>query len=227
MREIDNDTARQARDRRRREDLLAALRLETRLRTANPPPPARAEQERQRRYSRIAEILRKADAGSPDASYVDAQTAQLLRQELARLERGEPSAASEGDETATPLLAVERFNTILYCRHWEATVRFYRDDLALPVVADNDWYVEFQTTIGSSLSIADAARTTIDHVGGQGITLSWMVADLATARQRLVEAGLGPSEIRTVWNAAAFYVFDPEGHRIEVWSQDHPDMAIS
>jgi hypothetical protein len=77
----------------------------------------------------------------------------------------------------------------------------------------------------STLSIADSARTPIDHVGGQGITLSWEVADLGLARQRLVDRGLEPSEIRVVWNAAAFYVTDPEGHRIEIWSEHHPDIT--
>lgn len=222
---MDKEDARRARDRRKREDLLAGLRLETRLRRANPPPIARAEQERRRRYDRIAEILRKADEGSPDASYVDADTAALLREELGKLERGEIDTVPSNGDGPAPMLAVKRFNTILYCRHWLPTVRFYRDDLGLPVIADNDWYVEFGTTTMSTLSIADSARTPIDHVGGQGITLSWEVADLGVARKRLVDRGLEPSEIRVVWNAAAFYVIDPEGHRIEVWSEHHPDIA--
>jgi catechol 2,3-dioxygenase-like lactoylglutathione lyase family enzyme len=215
--------AKDARDRRKREDLLAGLRLETRLRRSNPPPAARAEEERRDRYDRIAEILRKADEGSPDAGYVDDGTAALLREELARLERA-GTTPSPGDDPAPPALTVERFNTILYCRRWIETVRFYRDEIGLPVIADNDWYVEFHTAGESSLSIADSARTPIDDVGGQGITLSWKVNDLAAARSRLVDRALEPSEIRTVWDAIAFYLFDPEGHRIEVWS-DAADAA--
>lgn len=221
---MDEEAAHRARELRRREDLLAALRLETRLQQANPPPPARAEEERQMRYDRIARILHEVDAGDPDVAYVDDVTAGLLRAELVRLERAGAPPPEDGDRVA-PLFAVERSNTILYCEHWAPTVRFYRDDLGLRVVAENDWYVEFRITSVSSLSIADASRTTIDHVGGQGVTISWRVADIAVTRNRLLDRSLAPSEIHIVWNAAAFYILDPEGHRIEIWSEDLPEAS--
>ena len=225
---MDEEAARRAKEQRKREGLLAGLRLETRLSRANPSTPVRAEGERKRRYDRIVEILHKVEDGSPETSYVDAETTELLRGELARLGRAGPGGAPpDGDGLATPLVAVEQFNTVLYCRHWLPTVRFYRDDLGLPVVDENDWFVEFRVTGGSSLSIADSARAPVDHVAGQGITLSWRVTDLAAARERLVERALQPSEIRTVRNAAVFYVADPEGHRIEAWSQVHPNDATS
>jgi anti-sigma factor RsiW len=50
---------------------------------------------------------------------------------------------------------------------------------------------------------------------------------LATARERLVERALQPPEIRALRNAAPCYIADPEGHRIEVWSEAHPDVATS
>lgn len=232
--EMDDEAARrtqeqrEAKEQRKREDLLAALRLETRLGRANPPTAAHAEEERKRRYDRIVEILHKAEEGSPEASYIDAETTELLRAELVRLGRAGPDAAPLHDGGAmTPLVSVERFNTILYCRHWLPTVLFYRDDLGLPVADESDWFVEFRVTAGSSLSIADSARATVDHVAGQGITLSWRVTDIAAARERFVERSLQPSEIRTVRNTAAFYVADPEGHRIELWSAAHPDVATS
>lgn len=209
------DDTRNARDERRRADLLAGLRLETRLQQLNPPSPARAEQERQRRHDRIARILRDVDAGVPDASYIDAETAMMLRAELVRLERAStPSHVGP----VTPLIAVGRSNTILYCRHWQPTVRFYRDDLGLTVLAENEWYVEFRITTASSLSLADSANATIDDVDGQGITLSWRVTDLTATRNRLIDHDLAPSEIRNVGDAVAFYLIDPEGHRVEVWS---------
>jgi catechol 2,3-dioxygenase-like lactoylglutathione lyase family enzyme len=218
-----DEAARRRREQRDREDLLAGLRLETRLSRGNPPPPARAEKERQLRHNRIAEILRRVGDGSPDVAYVDAATAELLRRELIRLEQAAPSAAFHDDDVTTPLLAIERTNTILYCRDWLPTVRFYRDGLGLPVLVEDDWYVEFRITRESSLSVTDAARITIDHVGGQGIVLSWRVPDLAEARKQLADRSLQPSEIRSIINAAAFYVTDPEGRRIEMWSEDHPD----
>lgn len=98
-------------------------------------------------------------------------------------------------------------------------MRFYRDDLSLPVEHESDWFVEFLVAGTSYLSVADSARASIDDVNGQGITLSWQVADLVATRTRLRERGLDPSDIRDVWNARACYLFDPEGHRIELWAQ--------
>lgn len=218
-----DEAALRRREQRRREDLLAGLRLETRLSRGNPPAPARAEEERLLRHDRIAEILRKVDAGSPDVAYVDAATAELLRQELIRLEQAAPSAAVHDDDLTAPL-AIERATIILPCRHWLPTVRFYRDGLGLPVLAEDAWYVEFRITSEASLSVTDAAKATVDHIGGQGITLRWRVPDLAEVRKQLVHRSLQPSGIRTVMNAAVFYVTDPEGHRIEMWSKDHPDI---
>lgn len=222
-----DEAALRGRQQRKREDLLAGLRLETRLSRANPPVPARAEEERLLRHDRIAEILRKVDDGSPDVAYVDAATAELLRRELIRLERAAPSAASHDDDVTAPPLAIERSTTILLCRHWLATVRFYREDLGLPVLADNDWYVEFRITSEASLSVTDAARASTVHVAGQGTTLSWRVSNLAEARKRLADRSVQPSGIRTVTNAAVFYVTDPEGHRVEIWSTDHRDIDTS
>lgn len=128
----------------------------------------------------------------------------------------------DDDDLTHPLRGVDRTNTILYCRHWHATVGFYRDDLGLDVVHTTDWFVEFRLIGESYLSIADAARATIDDVGGQGMTLSLHVADLSTTRRRLIERGLDPSDARTVWNADVCYLVDPEGHRIEVWADGSP-----
>lgn len=214
---MDDDAAIQAKERRRREDLLAGLRLEARLREGNPPPPARAEEERRRRYDRIADLLRQAEDGVPEAGYIDDATMAILRTELARLERPASDAAPPG--AIRPLVTPARSNTILYCRRWRETIGFYRDQLGLAVVADHGWFVELAVTGGTSLSIADAARATIDGVDGQGITLSWQVTDLAATRTRLLDNGLAPSEVRTLGDAVACYLVDPEGHRIEIWSE--------
>jgi catechol 2,3-dioxygenase-like lactoylglutathione lyase family enzyme len=214
----DDVTARRAKERRRREDLLAGLRLATRLREANPPSPARAEQERRERRDRIAGLLRQAEEGDLDASHIDDETAALLRAELTRLDEV-PGAEPADSEIVRPLVTITRRNTILYCRRWRETVEFYRAQLGLAVLARRDWFVEFAIGTDSALSVADASRTTIDPVDGQGITLSWRVADLAATRTRLVDHGLEPTPVRRVWDAVAFYLFDPEGHRIELWSE--------
>jgi catechol 2,3-dioxygenase-like lactoylglutathione lyase family enzyme len=111
-------------------------------------------------------------------------------------------------------------NTILYCRRWEETVRFYRDGLGLPVVFATDWFVEFCLAADSRLSIADDARATVRSSGGAGITLSLQVEDIQAEHTDAERAGLEPTAIRAhPWRADTFYLFDPEGHRIEIWQR--------
>jgi catechol 2,3-dioxygenase-like lactoylglutathione lyase family enzyme len=217
---MDDEAARSAKLRRRREDLLAGLRLEDRLREANPPSPARAEEELRRRYDRIASLVRQAEDGVPDADHIDDATMAILRAELSRLERPDPQAPPPPAARAVrPLVSPARTNTILYCRRWRETIAFYRDKLGLAVVADYGWFIELALSSATSLSVADAARTTIDTDEGRGITLSWRVSNLAATRTRLEHNGLAPSQVRQVGDAVACYLVDPEGHRIEIWAE--------
>ena len=117
-----------------------------------------------------------------------------------------------------PICDIKRTNTILYCRCWEDTVRFYRDVLELPIHHQTKWLVEFHLPGDSYLSIANAAATSIQSAGGGGITLSWEIDDVAATHRYLLGRGLKTSEIRPIWGASAFYFSDPEGHRIELWS---------
>jgi catechol 2,3-dioxygenase-like lactoylglutathione lyase family enzyme len=117
-----------------------------------------------------------------------------------------------------PLLDIDRTNTVLYCERWTDTVAFYRSVLGLHVAFQNDWFVEFQLTSSSYLSIADASRATIAAVRGQGITLTWHVSDLERARALLEASAVDVSETRRRLGANVFYCNDPEGHRIELWS---------
>jgi hypothetical protein len=70
------------------------------------------------------------------------------------------------------MLETIRTNTILYCLGFKEAVLFYRDKLGLSVKVEKDWFVEFRLTENSFLSIADAMKSTIDAVGGQGIKLA-------------------------------------------------------
>jgi catechol 2,3-dioxygenase-like lactoylglutathione lyase family enzyme len=109
-------------------------------------------------------------------------------------------------------------NTILYCREWDATVRFYRDGLRLPVVFATDWFVEFRLTATSRLSIADEEHASIKSCGNAGITVSLQVKDIDAAREHAQRMGLRPTEVKEhPWDARVFHLFDPEGHRIEIW----------
>ena len=113
---------------------------------------------------------------------------------------------------------ISRTNTILYCRCWEPCVRFYRDVLRLSINYKTDWMVEFHLSGETYLSIANAAKTSIQSAEGNGITLSWQVDDVDCIHNRLTELGIEASEIKHIWGNRAFYFFDPEGHRIELWS---------
>ncbi|WP_035255458.1 VOC family protein [Desulfatiglans anilini] len=109
-------------------------------------------------------------------------------------------------------------NTILYCREWEETVRFYRDRLHLPVRFSNDWFVEFELTQGARLSVADERRSSVKSSRGLGITLALEVDDIEGVREYAERAGLKPTALRRhPWDARVFYLVDPEGHRVEIW----------
>lgn len=112
-------------------------------------------------------------------------------------------------------------NTILYCRHWEQTVGFYRDRLGLLVNFSNDWFVEFCLNKKARLSIADEARASIKSCKGGGITLALEVEDIEAVWADMNSSGVEPTEIKDhPWGARVFYLYDPEGHRIEIWQPD-------
>lgn len=109
-------------------------------------------------------------------------------------------------------------NTILYCRRWAETVDFYGRVLGLPVSVEKDWFVEFQLTERSFVSIADARRSRIESAAGQGVTLTLQVNDIHAVRAELEEAGVGPGPVKLhPWGALGFFCRDPEGYRIEFW----------
>jgi catechol 2,3-dioxygenase-like lactoylglutathione lyase family enzyme len=117
-------------------------------------------------------------------------------------------------------MIVQRSNIILYCHYWEDTVAFYRDRFEFKITHQTDWFVEFQITSDAFLSIANEQRASIDSVNGQGITLSWQVADIGKAHLYWSEQdeAVRITEIKRKWGALVFYLYDPEGHRIELWA---------
>jgi catechol-2,3-dioxygenase len=122
-------------------------------------------------------------------------------------------------------------NMILYCKEWEEPVQFYRDRLELPVLVATDWFVELGLGPASRLSIADERRASIKTCGGAGITLALQVEDIDSVRTNAETLGLKPTAIkRHPWNARAFYMFDPEGHRLEIWeplmSDEAPELSM-
>ena len=117
------------------------------------------------------------------------------------------------------MIRVERTNTILYCRHWPESVAFYRDQLGLPEAFANDWFVELMLGPDSFLSVADAARSSIPPGDGAGITLSWQVREVDRTRAQLLDAGVAVGETGRRWGATVLDLFDPEGNRVELWSE--------
>lgn len=109
-------------------------------------------------------------------------------------------------------------NTILYCARWEETVEFYRTLLRLPVTFSTRWFVEFALTDTARLSIADQRHASVKTGGGQGITIAMAVDDIQEMRAFVKGVGLEPTAIKShAWSARVFYLFDPEGHRLEFW----------
>jgi len=118
-----------------------------------------------------------------------------------------------------PILTPQIANTILYCSAWSETVAFYRDSLGLPINFASDWFIEFVLTESARLSIADERRATIKSNHGAGITLTFQVADADALWAEFNTAGLQPTKCRThAWGARTFYLRDPEGNRLEIWS---------
>jgi len=58
----------------------------------------------------------------------------------------------------------------------------------------------------------------IKSADGDGITISWQIEDVESTYLRFNEFGIKTSKLKNVWGARAFYIFDPEGHRLEFWS---------
>ena len=110
-------------------------------------------------------------------------------------------------------------NTILYYRNWEENVRFYRDILGFPINFQNEWFVEFIINEGSCISVADAQKATIKSSLGSGITISFQVADVKSIWHSLDQKNISIGSINEhPWGGLAFFLHDPEGYRLEVWS---------
>ncbi len=98
-------------------------------------------------------------------------------------------------------------------------VDFYQTRLQLKVESARDWFIEFKLTRSARLSIADESRASIKSSQGGGITLTFEVSDLTETHRLLQDLGLHPLPVADhSWGARVFYLFDPEGNRLEFWS---------
>lgn len=112
-------------------------------------------------------------------------------------------------------------NTILYSSQWEAMVEFYQKTMGFtPTFTKDRWFMELRITAGCHISVADEAHCTISASEGKGLTLSFKVDDIAASHRHFTERHAQPSAITShSWRAPYFYVADPEGNRIEIWSE--------
>lgn len=125
--------------------------------------------------------------------------------------------AESGIVSAAP--TIQQSNTILYCDRWQECVAFYRDGLGLETAFENDWFSEFVLNSAARLSVADARRASVKSAHGRGITLTFKVGDISTARRTLEGRGLSPGQVRKhAWGADLFHLCDPDGNRIEFWA---------
>ena len=123
-------------------------------------------------------------------------------------------------------MEIKTANTIVYCVKWKETAAFYKTKLRLKITAEFDWFVEFKLNETARLSIADVTRTSLETCAGKGITITMEVEDINACHMFLEKAGLHPPAIRDhIWGARVFYIFDPEGNRLEFWSPKKENTA--
>ena len=107
----------------------------------------------------------------------------------------------------------------MYCNKWQEMTAFYRDGLKLEVAVSLDWFVEFRLNETACLSVADARRASVGSSEGKGLTVTLKVDDIRTVHRQIKETGLEPTPIKDhPWGAKVFYLRDPEGNRIEFWT---------
>ncbi|ACN13338.1 putative glyoxalase/dioxygenase/bleomycin resistance protein [Desulforapulum autotrophicum HRM2] len=114
-------------------------------------------------------------------------------------------------------MSIKSVNTILYCTRWAETVEFYDKSLNFQRLTTREWFVEFFLTESARLSIADESRCSIKGARGMGITISLAVDNLGAAHRKFQIKKLSPTPIKDLWGARVFYLYDPEGNRIEFW----------
>ena len=119
---------------------------------------------------------------------------------------------------ARRMVDVTAANTILYCGRFEDCVAFYADSLGFELIEKGDWFVEFRICESACLSLADETRTSIAGGRGRGVTLTFRVADADSTQAVLSARGVETTPVKTTWGARTFFVFDPDGHRLEFWS---------
>ena len=122
-------------------------------------------------------------------------------------------------ENRPPEISVRSLHTVIYCQKWKECISFYTDILGFPVVFTNEIFVEVQPATGARIGLMDAGRTRWPASRGDSFILSFRVADIEETHQCLQRRYTGLGELKDhSWGARLFEIKDPEGRRIEFWS---------
>jgi catechol 2,3-dioxygenase-like lactoylglutathione lyase family enzyme len=106
-------------------------------------------------------------------------------------------------------------------RKWAECLAFYRDVLGFRIIDEKRGFVEFEVTPESRIGLIDKGNRGqgTDSVQ-RGLVLSFCVDDLERARDHLCSHWPGTSDIKEhPWGARIVELKDPEGRRIEFWTQ--------
>ena len=118
--------------------------------------------------------------------------------------------------------SVRSFHTVLYCHKWKECVSFYRDVLGFPVMFANEIFLEVQPVTGARIGLMDAGRTRWSASRGDSFILSFRVSDIEETHQCVEQRYTGLGELKDhPWGGRLFEIKDPEGRRIEFWSDSN------
>jgi len=81
-----------------------------------------------------------------------------------------------------------------------------------------EWFVEFQLTENARIRVANESKSSIKSCQGKGITISLEVKDLEALHTLMEKVRLKPTMVKEIWKSKQFYIYAPEGNRLEFWS---------
>ncbi len=123
---------------------------------------------------------------------------------------------------------------IIYVRHMEASIAFYRDVIGLPFKFRQATYAEFATE-GTKFALFE--RSAVPELIGRPVVeggptgeVAFVVDDVDAEAARLAGAGvrvLSPPTDRP-WGHRTLYVLDPDDHVVELAQaipREHPRVA--
>lgn len=118
---------------------------------------------------------------------------------------------------------------ILYVSDREASVRFYRDLLGLPVRREQGTYIEFDTgstmlALNTKEFVREMMEFPVPNQTSHSFEIGFVVEDVRAEIERLSAHGVPvlTKPALKPWGQTVAYISDPDGHYIEICSSmDH------